>query len=587
MSADPPHGDRLSDLLDLARRAPEELGARIERLTLAEKVELALRAPPARRLELLLHARRPRDVVRALPDAELYLTVREIGPADAMPLLALASTEQLLHMLDLESWRADRFDAERAGAWIALVLEADERAVGRLLGALDDEVLALLVHRWMRIVPIERDAADVGGTGISESGDERGHVTPDGHYRFSPSIHEHAPAIRRILQILFVEHPERYGRVLWQSLWELSAELEEQGLQWRQSRLEEHGYPSGEEALALYAPPTGKKKVDAPALPAGGAPVAVLRAGRARGVPAPAVDALAGDVRDRVLFEFVALANRVLVANAGDAGDPAAHRAAIETAAGYVTIALETRDAPTPARAASVLAEVSTIELFREGYARAAELGARARALVRSGWAKVHARALDLLDSPIRECVEGLLEPRPGTARKASFASLAEIEEARASLAMAEVVGRCLIDGAGFDANRLLRTGVDLPPQGYRLSTALLTLLAWHATRQTMSSESVPVDVAADFVRTIASRRTSGPEAGQRALDRLVQRLAQDQRLEPREIAVLQAFGRFCLERLADECGDLDPGVPLDPRGVACLLLEWGQTPMQYNARHG
>jgi len=135
---------------------------------------------------------------------------------------------------------------------------------------------------------------------------------------------------------------------------------------------------------------------------------------------------------------------------------------------------------------------------------------------------------------------------------------------------MAELVGRCLIDRAGFDATRL---------EGYRLSTALLTLLAWHATRQVLSTDPLPVDVAADFTRTIASRRTAGPEAGPRALDRLVQRLAQDQRLEPRAIAVLQAFGRFCLERLADECGDLDPGVPLDRRSVTCLLL--------YNARHG
>jgi len=573
MSTDRTHGDRLADLIELARRAPEELPARIEQLTLAERVELVLRMPPAGRLDLLLHARRPREVVRALPDAELYLTVREVGPSDAMPLLALASTEQLLHVLDLESWRADRFDADRAGAWLALILEADERAVRRVLDALDDELLTLLFQGWMRIVPIEREMGDQGRTdqgGAGESSDERGHVTPDGHYRYSPTIHEHTAVIRRILQLLYVERPERYAQVIWQSLWDTPSELEEQSLRWRQSRLEEHGYPNPDEALTIYAPPVGRTKVAPAALPEGGAPVAILRAVRARDVLLPAVDAIEGGARERVLFQFVALANRVLVADVADPGDPLAHKAALETAAGYVTIALEARDATTAARAAAVLAEVPTIELFREGYARAAALGTRARALGTSGWAKAHPRALDLLDPPIRERVEPLLEPRPKTARKVPFASLAEVEEAAAALEMAELVGRCLIDRAGFDATRL---------EGYRLSTALLTLLAWHATRQVLSTDPLPVDVAADFTRTIASRRTAGPEAGPRALDRLVQRLAQDQRLEPRAIAVLQAFGRFCLERLADECGDLDPGVPLDRRSVTCLLL--------YNARHG
>jgi len=37
---------------------------------------------------------------------------------------------------------------------------------------------------------------------------------------------------------------------------------------------------------------------------------------------------------------------------------------------------------------------------------------------------------------------------------------------------------------------------------------------------------------------------------------------------------VLTAFGRACCEELAAECGALDPGVPVDPRYVSCLLIE-------------
>ena len=49
--------------------------------------------------------------------------------------------------------------------------------------------------------------------------------------------------------------------------------------------------------------------------------------------------------------------------------------------------------------------------------------------------------------------------------------------------------------------------------------------------------------------------------------------MAEAYRLQPREAAVLSSFGRYALERLADECGSLDPGVPVDPRHLSCLLL--------------
>ena len=104
--------DLASELVELARNDPESLKARVAGLEIRQQAELALRLPAADRLDLLLHAPRPMRLVRSLPDADLYLTVREVGPSDALPLVALASSEQILHLVDLESWRMDRFDAK-------------------------------------------------------------------------------------------------------------------------------------------------------------------------------------------------------------------------------------------------------------------------------------------------------------------------------------------------------------------------------------------------------------------------------------------------------------------------------------------
>jgi hypothetical protein len=43
--------------------------------------------------------------------------------------------------------------------------------------------------------------------------------------------------------------------------------------------------------------------------------------------------------------------------------------------------------------------------------------------------------------------------------------------------------------------------------------------------------------------------------------------------LEPRQAAVVQAFGQVCLKELASECAGLDPGIPVSEREVSCLLI--------------
>ena len=56
-----------------------------------QQAERVLGLPAEERARFLLEAPKPMALVRALPDGEFYLTVREVGPQGALPLLALAS----------------------------------------------------------------------------------------------------------------------------------------------------------------------------------------------------------------------------------------------------------------------------------------------------------------------------------------------------------------------------------------------------------------------------------------------------------------------------------------------------------------
>jgi hypothetical protein len=574
----------LQELVELARHAPDRLGERLADVRLESQVDLALRLPAAARLELLLHAPKPMRLVRMLPDAELYLTVREVGPTDALPLVALAAAPQLVHLVDLESWRHDEFDAKRCGAWVALFLESGENVLRRLLREIDDELLVLLLQKWARVKQIEHDdTPDEHGHGETETGTDAGFLAPDGYHRFSPLIPEHGPAIRRLLELLASGSVERYQRVMWSALWEPTAEVEERALHWRQSRLEEHGFVPWDEAIEVYAPPEGsRRRPPARDHETATAPRTPLRWVEPSRRMVAALARLPEVERERILGEVVAVANRVLVADSADTGDPDCHRGAMRRAASYLEIGLASRGGGSDSDASRLLAETPVLELFREGYRRAAEVQQRARAMVEDGWASAHPAAPDLLDAPLGPALSGLLRPRPmhfdATAESEAdafhdFRSLEEIDEAAVALRMAETLGRVFVERLGLDVATLVRKGDELPHGTPRFSTLFLTSLAWCAASDELRCEPLPAEITARFLRTVASRRTADPAAPGRALDQLLDRIGAAIDLGLDEHQALRAFGKACLEKLDNECSALDPGAPVDPRFVSCLLV--------------
>jgi hypothetical protein len=550
-------------------------------LDVRRQAELVLRLPAAQRAQLLLESPKPMALVRTIPDGDFYLTVREVDPLDALPLLALASASQIAHLLDLESWRGDRFDALRCGAWVALLVEAGESTIRRFARAIDDDTLILLFRSWARVKPLDIDHEEpTRGHGISDVGDERGFISPDGANMFSPERTEHAIAARRLAEVLYLDDNSRYLGIIRSALFELPSEVEETALHWRASRLEEHGYPTWEEALSIYAAPEGPAVLEAPPEtapePEGEALVAprtALRVLDTGTLVVSGAEALSGVERERVLFALTAVANRVLVADGDDAGSPASHARVLLRAGSYVGLAIDRRGARDAAGAARILVEVPVLELFREGYAQASALQARAHRI---------AKARELIDVPLRARILALLLPRPlyielgdgdESAAARDFRSMREIDETLLTLELLETLEATLLTRRGTTAADILREErrpfEDVP----RFSTLLLTALAWHATRGETRIDRLPSDLVADFLRTTASRRTADPGAPAHAMDKLIETLATNADLARGAAAALHAFGTTCLDRLAADCGSLDPGTPVTPREVGCLRL--------------
>lgn len=367
------------------------------------------RATGKRRLDLILDARDPGALVRALPPDELYFTIREVGLADAVELVQLASAEQFKVLLDLDAWRQGRFEPRRALPWLRAARVGaldDPRAAARLARkqrALDPE-LALLIFR---------DALLVHDLKVEEDPEITSDLTfrsPDGAYLVEFLVEgSDYLAVRGLIDDLQAEDAFKLSRLLASLAWELPSELEEAALRWRTGRLADLGYPSLEEALSWYARPPARP-AEAPGTPAR-APGFFLAPLAEGTLLARAAAGLAEDDRVALELQLVGAGNAVMVADGIDPVDLDEIRAAVAGARAMVELGLSRLAGGEEARAVEVLRDTPVKRLFQEGFGRVLELCWRAERLLKGGGAGT--RRVPLLDAPLGEVVTALSGRRP------------------------------------------------------------------------------------------------------------------------------------------------------------------------------
>ncbi|HJY80803.1 MAG TPA: DUF6178 family protein [Candidatus Binatia bacterium] len=202
------------------------------------------RADAKTRQQLILPARQSLELTRSLSAETLFYTLKEIGLADSVDLLALASPTQVRDMLDLDCWRKDRLDDRQLLAWLMLLDEAGSGKLAEWFLHADIEVLVLLVKRHLEVIR----KADV-----EEDPDfnQARYFTFDDQYllRF---VGEAEPILSLLLERLRVLDYNSYKHVLEWSLLELESSLEEEALHWRDARMADRGYPSYDEAGQVF-----------------------------------------------------------------------------------------------------------------------------------------------------------------------------------------------------------------------------------------------------------------------------------------------------------------------------------------------
>lgn len=340
LSVPPPDA---AGVLKLARSDRRAASKALASLSQEGQVALVCSAPVARRSELLDLLPEPERVIPLLPDAELCFTVKAVGLESASWLLEHATPDQIVSAVDLDAWSGHAPLPEKLDAWLAALADTSDEALLHSLGHLDAELLV----QWLsgRIAVVQKPS------GVEGWEPPDGTQTLDGQFYFAPLREgDDAASIVRALHVLFAGDYWSYFRLLLGVIHELPIDNQEWALRWRNARLQDLGFPLWDEAMRLYR---HLREAERAKLPDDAHPLDVaawrLPVWLPR-LPEPvagghavfrAIARLDDEERAAAFYAFVAVANKVAVADRMELSDAETTPRAIEKAARWIDRGLE------------------------------------------------------------------------------------------------------------------------------------------------------------------------------------------------------------------------------------------------------
>jgi hypothetical protein len=434
-----------------SRRVPGEDAARID--ALVARVQGLAALPAQRRVAEILADPQAKELVQAMAEEELYLTFKEVGDHEGLPLLELASPEQRQYVTDLDFWQKDDFNRERALDWVALLQEAGPAALKSWLREIDPELICLLLKKWVRVHTWDRQ----------QDAEEPPFFSLDQVYYLEFMEPRHEKTLKRFLAALAEGDLPLYHQIVENVAWYTDAEFEDYLLHFRTARLAEKGFPDLEEALAVYAPlsPERFKSMEAAGTLSTPTPPEDARLAPdyalVRQPEGTLFRAAMGEVREprdleRIKRELAALANRVLVADGKTPDDVAALEASLGKVAGYIGIGLERLVSWDVLRAGELVARSPLTSLFQVGFDGVLRVQRQAEGQV-TAWLRVCGLSPTFLGEPWNAEIQGLLWKRPkrhcggraGEPLYEEFASLRQLRELERSVETAHLVGSVLL----------------------------------------------------------------------------------------------------------------------------------------------
>jgi hypothetical protein len=369
MVATPESAPALNKLLNLTKDQRATATLAIGKMSIEDQVALLCDTPLARRSEIISLLPSPETVIPLIPEAELCFTVKAIGIEDSAWILECATPEQVVACVDLDAWHGYSADRVALDRWLDVLAMSNEETFFQSIQALDAELVVLfLKHRIACIQkPDDDDDWEIP---------EGGQTIDDAFYIVALRDSDDLEAVLAMLRSLFVADYWTYFRMMQGVIHELDTNNEEWALRWRTGRLEDLGFPTWDRAMEIYRFIRPELRAQ---VPEAGEVLAVgewhlpvwmprLPVSRDEGpLLFRAFAQLDDSERRGTFFSFIALANRIAVADRMELSDAESTPKAIEKAADFASAGLEFVAAESGLDIADVVRRVGVQRLFSIG----------------------------------------------------------------------------------------------------------------------------------------------------------------------------------------------------------------------------
>ena len=370
-------------------------------LSFEKQLEALCSVEAKQKMNLLIDAANGTDLVRQLPTQEVFLLALELGPENTPEILNMASADQWTGFFDLGSWVGDSFSRENARRWLTLLLENEEDRVFELLRELNFDLLTLIIKSEVDILS--------GPEEIEDDDTRLETLKRDGGYEINYRSENIAKLYGKLFAVLQRFDLGFFAYLMEAVRGELHSMLEESVYQQRNSRLLDMGIPEPDRSQMIYAwvdpekfnHPEIKKIPPQPLVST--VPGFSLLMMHPEGVLAQVLEE---GLSDDLVWEMTSVANKVMVADSVNFGDPEQLRSVINKVEVYLSLALEWGAKGDTRLARELLDNCYIEELFRLGYSLTLKLKFRASRIQESA-------IFDFLDPISRPCIDALMLPLP------------------------------------------------------------------------------------------------------------------------------------------------------------------------------
>jgi len=390
---------------------------------------------PEKALDVILSSDLPAELIQSFSEQDLYFLVHDIGLSDALPILALAHSEQWGYIIDMEIWTKDQLDLDSTTHWFKALLLADTKRMIRWLLSDRLEFLELYLFRNIEVIIREENedpsdfpdgfftVDDYFYVRIKEKPEPL--VAPDNNETISQDDLEEV--VHEIINEIMAIDYYLYQEIMLEAMSVIAAETEEETFRLRNVRLAEKGFLPFDEAMEVYSPlepdQIGKKSVnrnplspmDPEWLPT---PMAHVLEIKEQNLFSDSLEKLSDriDLSDMEM-EFASLCNQIIAAEQKTIRDKAMLSKIVKKAGSTISLGLEVlmdREGTTdPATRVGFMVNHSLKNLFRVGLGRIMGLKWQARKLIGDGWFGRQKLPLTFWGEHWTGVVGGLLVIRP------------------------------------------------------------------------------------------------------------------------------------------------------------------------------